>query len=152
MQFGQSLGHLRLELLCDVGRKDDLARSGVGAHVDGFGTKSMVSRCELDEIIIAVEAADCNLRQEVSTNKESARFVTGLLFKFSQVFRVTVSPHQKRPSCKKNVSALRLPNQLPETPQSLDHSRPKHNHRHCVTARRALQNSISSKRPRTEAI
>jgi hypothetical protein len=34
----------------------------------------------------------------------------------------------------------------------LDHSRPKHNHRHCVTARRSLQNSISSKRPRTEAI
>jgi hypothetical protein len=32
-QFSQSFGHLRLELLCDVGRKDDLARSGVGAHI-----------------------------------------------------------------------------------------------------------------------
>lgn len=70
MQFSESFGHLRLELLCDVGRKDDLARSGVGAHVDGFGSKSMVSRCELDEIVIAVEAPDCNLRQEVSTNKK----------------------------------------------------------------------------------
>jgi hypothetical protein len=35
-QFSQSFGHLRLELLCDVGRKDDLARSGVIAHIAVF--------------------------------------------------------------------------------------------------------------------
>jgi len=34
IQFSQAIGHLRLELLCNVGRKDDLARSGVGAHLD----------------------------------------------------------------------------------------------------------------------
>jgi hypothetical protein len=57
-QFGQSLGHLRLELLCDVGRKDDLARSGVVAHIAVFGSKSMVNERRLKEINIAVEALE----------------------------------------------------------------------------------------------
>lgn len=55
-QFSQSFGHLRLELLCDVGRKDDLARSGVVAHIAVFESKSMVDERGLKEIDIAVEA------------------------------------------------------------------------------------------------
>ena len=57
IQFSQSLGHLRLELFCDVGRKDDLARSGVVAHLALFETKSMGFECGLKGSVIAVEAS-----------------------------------------------------------------------------------------------
>ncbi len=40
MKFGQSFGHLRLELLCDVGRKDDLARSGLALMLMALVSKS----------------------------------------------------------------------------------------------------------------
>lgn len=74
-QFGQSFGHLRLELLCDVGRKDDLARSGVVAHSAGFESKSMSSERGLKGSVIAVEAS--RVIKKVSTNKEGTHFVSG---------------------------------------------------------------------------
>lgn len=106
----------------------------------------MVFERVLKGIVIAVEALEYNLRQEVSTNKERRHFVTALLFKSFLSLPSHNSPTTKRPSCKKNVSALRPSNQQPETPQSMDLRRPKHNETSLCNRPAALSRNQSQQR------